>query len=240
MNSKHNSSSIFNDCWRSDRDNQSLNNIISGFSLTLLGALCLSRRRWVSDHKWWLHKIDNAIVAQRLNTNSSPSRPVEKKVCIVSNLSYLRLCALCDYSRFDCVHYLDSPFYGNLRNCGNKLSAAEKICFWWRVASKHCTRLSLVVMSKRHLLHCMPFYRTEINVTCHFHWQTSGERAEELLFCINMFNIYSQSVLAFEQRILHSHISCFLPLPLVPSSFVTLFVSKWYVQQTFVIDVFTA
>ena len=74
-----------------------------------------------------LRKIDNAISAQRLNSNSSPSRPVEKKVCIVSHLSYLRwLCALCDYSRFGCV---DSPFYGNLRNCRNKLSAAEKMCF---------------------------------------------------------------------------------------------------------------
>ena len=153
LSSKRSSSSIFNDFWRSDRGNQSLNNIISGFSLTLLGTLCLSRRRWVFDHKWGLHTIDNAIVAQRLNSNSSPSRPVEKKVCIVSHLSYLRwLCALCDYSRFGCV---DSPFYGNLRNCQNKLSATEKMCYWWRVASKRFTRLSLVVMSKRHLLHCM-------------------------------------------------------------------------------------
>ena len=197
MSSKRSSSSIFNDCSRSDRGNQSLNNIISGFSLTLLGTLCLSRRRWVFDHKWWLHTIDNAISAQRLNSNSSPSRPAEKKVCIVSHLSYLRwLCALCDYSRFGCV---DSPFYGNLRNCRNKLSAAEKMCFWWRVASKRFTRLSLVVMSKRHLLHCMPFYKTEINVTCHFHWQTFklGERGVKLLFCINIFNIFSQNVSGF-------------------------------------------
>ena len=162
LSSKRSSSSIFNDCLRSDRGNQSLNNIISGFSLALLGTLCLSRRRWVFDHKWWLRTIDNAISTQRLNSNSSPSRPVEKKVCIVSNLSYLRLCAVRAYSRFGCVNYLDSPFYGNLRNCQNKLSAAEKMCFWWRVASKRFTRLSLVVMSKRHLLHCMPFYKTEI------------------------------------------------------------------------------
>ena len=140
-------------------------------------------------------------------------------------------------TRFGCV---DSPFYGNLRNCGNKLSAAEKMCFWWRVASKRFTRLSLVVMSKRHLLHCMPFYKTEINVTCHFHWKTFklGERGVKLLYCINIFNIFHRVYLTFEQCILHSRISCFLPLPLVPSLFVSLFVSNWYVQQTFVIDVF--